>query len=69
MLKDDEKKLELPLLIGDEVRLKQVLINLTKNAIKFTPKGSVKIKAAYNDEQGVLEVKITDTGVGIAKED
>lgn len=56
---------------GDELRLKQVLINLVSNAIKFTQEGSVRINAfAKPFKSGapgwVLEV--TDTGIGIAEE-
>ena len=36
--------------MGDQVRLKQVLVNLTKNALKFAPKKDICIKAAYNFE-------------------
>ena len=47
-------------------------MNLIKNALKFTSKGSIKIKAVYNDEliaSPELSVEITDTGVGFAAED
>lgn len=56
---------------GDEKKLKQVLINLTGNALKFTEKGSVKIEVALQQqigEQYWLTFKVTDTGIGISKE-
>ena len=59
----------LPRLIGDQRRLLQVLINLTKNAIKFTSKGSVTISAIYDHEMSNLQVSIEDTGVGIEQAD
>ena len=63
---------ELPdALIGDAMRIKQVLINLTSNAIKFTDKGSVEvdINSEHIDEHvAVLKVTITDTGIGMNKE-
>jgi len=58
-------------LIGDAMRIKQVLINLTSNAIKFTDKGSVEIDigSEYIDENvAILKVTIIDTGIGMNKE-
>jgi len=53
---------------GDERKVKQVLLNLLSNAIKFTPEGGhVGVHAALAD--GVAEISVTDTGVGIAPED
>jgi signal transduction histidine kinase len=56
----------LPLGVGDERRLTQVLINLVGNAIKFTEKGSVEIAARTED--GFFELMVADTGTGIAPE-
>ncbi len=52
---------------ADEVRLRQILINLLGNAVKFTLEGSVELKATYND--GRLVATISDTGPGISLED
>ena len=59
-------------LIGDELRIKQILTNLLSNAVKYTQQGSVTLKAYYNriDDQNVqLSFAIIDTGIGIRKED
>ena len=55
--------------LGDERRIKQVLINLIKNAKKFTEKGKIQIKASYNEQAESLVVHVNDTGVGISAED
>ena len=55
----------------DQPHLRQVLINLTGNALKFTNEGQIKIKLDFekiNDESGTLLLSVEDTGRGIAKE-
>jgi PAS domain S-box-containing protein len=51
---------------GDELRMRQVLTNLLDNAIKFTEKGSVTLRAELQGEH--LHVAVSDTGIGIAPE-
>jgi signal transduction histidine kinase/DNA-binding response OmpR family regulator len=53
---------------ADEKRLRQVLINLLGNAIKFTQKGGVTLKVGY-DENDKLRFQIEDTGLGISAEE
>jgi signal transduction histidine kinase/DNA-binding response OmpR family regulator len=58
-------------IIGDSLRLKQVLINLVSNAFKFTSEGEVFVDLrmlAVTDEIVELEFKIRDTGIGISKD-
>ncbi|MFO7829506.1 MAG: response regulator, partial [Bacteroidales bacterium] len=58
-------------LMLDELRIKQMLINLVSNAIKFTEKGYVKIKAHANilsENIAELIISVEDTGIGIAPE-
>ena len=59
-----EQKLQL---MVDDSRLRQCLINLVGNAIKFTDDGSVKVVMKYAED--ILDVTITDTGIGISQED
>lgn len=57
--------------IGDPVRINQIILNLTNNAIKFTEKGSVKIKLERinsTDKEVFIKISIIDTGIGISEE-
>lgn len=59
-------------LLGDRLRLKQLVMNLLTNAIKFTSSGKVTLKVnlvAQGKKQGVLKVYVEDTGIGIAAAD
>ena len=52
-------------IITDETKLKQVLVNLVTNAIKFTDKGHVAFGYEIDEENAIIEFKIEDTGLGI----
>jgi GAF domain-containing protein len=55
-------------IVGDERKIKQILLNLLSNAVKFTPEGGrIGIKARQAD--GSVEISVSDTGIGIAPED
>ncbi len=59
-------------LIGDDVRVKQVLNNLLSNAIKYTSKGRIILRiiaSRIDDETCDIQIAVTDTGCGIAKDD
>jgi PAS domain S-box-containing protein len=51
-------------LIGDSARLKQIVINLVSNAVKFTEKGAVKVNLSANDADS-WKIAVTDSGIGI----
>ncbi|MBL6080427.1 PAS-domain containing protein [Belnapia sp. T18] len=59
----------LPLLRADELRLRQVLLNLLANAVKFTPSGGSVTLGAEIAPEGDLVLKVSDTGIGIAAAD
>lgn len=77
----DDKDLELILdvdpqipkkLYGDNDRIKQIILNITNNAIKFTREGQVIIRLGFSqlsDDEIMLECSVEDTGIGIKKED
>ncbi len=64
---------ELPhLLYGDELRLKQIILNILSNAVKYTDKGTVTISVNYEKTDAdfiMLKVRVADTGRGIRQED
>ena len=80
-MRDKNLKLQLDLpnnlprqLIGDANRVRQILINILYNAVKFTNKGSVKLTVTwkedttYSNPQGILSMVVADTGIGISRE-
>lgn len=58
---------ELPHLFADKRRIRQVLLNLISNAVKFTREGSITIAAHQVD--GMIQISVQDTGIGIPPED
>jgi GAF domain-containing protein/anti-sigma regulatory factor (Ser/Thr protein kinase) len=55
-------------IVGDERKIKQILLNLLSNAVKFTPEGG-RIGINARQTNGSVEISVTDTGIGIAPED
>lgn len=53
--------------LGDPVRLRQILLNLCSNAIKFTEKGKVLVTVSYAPEHKTLCFSVSDTGIGMAR--
>jgi two-component system, NtrC family, sensor kinase len=54
--------------VGDERKIKQILLNLLSNAVKFTPEGG-RISINARQLNGSVQISVSDTGVGIAQED
>lgn len=54
-------------LVGDPWRIQQILLNMVKNAVKFTPQGYVKVEL-QRDEEGNFLFKIIDSGVGVPED-
>ncbi len=58
---------ELPLVRADRTRLRQIILNLVNNAVKFTGQGSITLSACASD--GLVTIAVRDTGLGIPKEE
>ena len=60
-------------IVHDEMRIQQVLLNFQSNALKFTDKGRVTIKTSIVEKEATgdryLEISVIDTGIGIKEED
>jgi signal transduction histidine kinase len=59
----------LPRVRSDRAKVKQIVLNLVTNAIKFTPQGSVTVQTSWRSRGGRLTIAVTDTGIGIADPD
>ncbi len=60
-----------PVIVGDAVRLHQIIMNLVSNAIKFTSRGKISVSlklVSQTEENCTIEFKVSDTGIGIPKE-
>ncbi len=70
LLASDVDPATAPVLLGDPLRLRQILINLAGNAVKFTEHGEVRLKvwsqALAGDEKTELVMQVVDTGIGIS---
>jgi PAS domain S-box-containing protein len=59
----------LPALRSDRQKVKQIVLNLLSNALKFTPNGAVTIRASFDSRNRTVDIAVSDTGVGIADAD
>ena len=78
MNKAKEKGLEYKLIVqpdipsvlfGDEIRIRQIILNIVNNAIKYTSEGIVTVDVSFLHSEEKLRVKVSDTGIGISEED
>jgi signal transduction histidine kinase len=59
---------DLPAIVSDRMKLKQIITNLIDNAVKFTDDGSVTVSFQLINQNHILEIKVTDTGAGISED-
>ena len=57
------------LVVSDRQKVKQIVLNLLTNAIKFTPHGQVKVMVREDERRGEASIAVEDTGIGIAPQD
>lgn len=60
---------DLPPLIADETKLKQIVLNVLSNAVKFSKRGDTVRLEIWLANSGSLAIRVTDTGIGIARDD
>jgi signal transduction histidine kinase/tetratricopeptide (TPR) repeat protein len=58
-----------PHMLTDRVRLRQIVLNLVSNAIRFTPAGSIAVEVEHDTGRDLVRIAVVDTGVGIAEAD
>jgi signal transduction histidine kinase len=59
---------DLPEIETDRQKVKQIVLNLLSNALKFTPEGAVAIRLEHQVGEDEITIAVTDTGIGIAEE-
>jgi PAS domain S-box-containing protein len=59
---------EVPLVYSDRQKVKQIVVNLLSNALKFTHQGGIEIAVSFNGTERFVSISVTDTGIGIAPE-
>ena len=60
---------DLPPMVSDEGKVAQILRNFISNALKYTESGEVRVTAAYDENARTITFSVSDTGIGIAKQD
>lgn len=59
---------DVPLVFSDRQKVKQIVVNLLSNALKFTHEGGIQIAVSYNDGDKTVTIAVSDSGIGIAAE-